>query len=172
MSEKDTSEDAKYCAVTHVLALQTWKYDRSEQRALYLDAVLCRVKHGKYGIFVCPLPKNFQCLFLTYDGHSAVTFIKNQLDTSTFFLSGCKSTMIAILLLLKILTFTVTEFPLLSYYSVTLNSVKSLYNSSQLTQAPPPGFITPILIPFSSCWIDALQDSPTVKLGDLLPVTS
>lgn len=161
MSEKDACED---CAVIHVLALQTWKSDRSEQRALYLDAVLCRVKHGENGIFLCPLPKNFQCLLLTYDGHSAVTFIKNLSDTSTFFLSGCKSTMIAILLLLKILTFTVTEFPLLSYLSVTLNTVKSLYNSSQLTQAPPSGFITPILTPFSLCWIDALQDYPIVKL--------
>lgn len=148
MSEKDASENGKYCAVIHVLTLQTWKSNRSEQRPQYLDAVLCRVKHGEYDIFLCPLPKNSQCLLLTYDTHTAVTFIKNLLDTNTFSLSGHKSIVIAILLLLKILTLIVPEFPLPTYCSVTPNTVKSLYNSSQLTKEPPSGFITSILTHF------------------------
>lgn len=83
------------------------------------------MKHGEHDIFLCPLPKNSHCWLLAYDGHSALTFIKNLLDTSTFFLSGHKSTMIVILLLLKIIIFIVTEFLLPLNCSAMLNTVKS-----------------------------------------------
>lgn len=132
-------------------------------------------------VFFCPLPKNSQCLVLTFDGHSVIFFIKGATQHENYF-PECLSTITAVILHEKNLAFTVTEFPLPSYSSVTLHTVRSFCNSSQLTPAPPAGFITSVWPTFSLCrTIQTLGLMPvgfhwwlpsTVKLDHLVPSAS
>lgn len=72
------------------------------------------------GTFLYSLPKNFQCLFMTFDkSNSAVAFIKSFIKQQHLALTASSSAMTLTLLCVKILL-TFTEFPLPSQYAVTL----------------------------------------------------
>lgn len=93
---------------------------RKGQRSHQLNTVICGQKHGESGTFLYSLPKNFQCLFMTFDkSNSAVAFIKSFIKQQHLALTASSSAMTLTLLCVKILL-TFTEFPLPSQYAVTL----------------------------------------------------
>lgn len=89
------------------------------QRSHQLNAVICGQKYGESGTFLYSLPQNFHCLFMTFDRHSAITFIKSFVKHQHLSLTASSSATTLTLLCVKIL-FTFTEFPLPSQYAVTL----------------------------------------------------